>query len=240
VKAGPKSTTRLSEIDAAFLYMERREIPLSIAGVFVFDSPVPVEEFAREHFGGTVNDVILATVTGAIARYAKLHGQPFLPVVLPLDVDDPAEMLRAVSTRMDIMKSARAAELVVIASAWIGATPPPVQALFWEGLPLLPLPLFNLICTNIPGSSKPLCSLGHRMVASHPQLPTGQNLGVGVAVQSYDGKMFFGLTADAHAASDVKRLRDYLQTAFRDLSGAAGVKKPRPKASARPTAASAA
>jgi diacylglycerol O-acyltransferase len=223
----------------------------------------------RQHFGGTVNDVVLAIVTLAIARYTRFHGQPvanrfvriicpvnvrhgadhspgnqitFLPVVLPLDIADPAGMVQAVSTRMEVMKSVRAAEVLAIAGAWIGATPPPVQALFWQGLPLLPLPLplFNLICTNIPGSPTPLYSVGRRMIASYPQVPTGQELGIGVAVQSYAGKMFFGLTADAKAAPDVKHLRDYLQAAFRKLCRAAGVKQARPKPSARRTAASAA
>ena len=213
----------------------------------------------REHFGGTVNDVVLATVTRAVARYTKLHGQPidgrfvrivcpvnvredehgdslgnqitFLPVVLPMGIEDPAELLHAVATRMEIMKSVRAAELVAIAGAWLCATPPPVQALFWEGLPLLPLPvpLFNLICTNIPGSRTPLYAVGRRMIASYPQVPTGQELGVGVAVQSYDGRMFFGLTADAQAASDVTRLRDYIRSSFAELCRAAGIRKRRQK-----------
>jgi WS/DGAT/MGAT family acyltransferase len=211
----------------------------------------------RERLGGTVNDVVLSMVTRAVARYTKLHGQPiegrfvrivcpvsvrdeqqqnslgnqitFLPVVLPMDVQDPEEMLRGVSTRMEIMKSVKAAELVAIAGAWLGAAPPPMQALVWEGLPLLPLPvpLFNLICTNIPGSPAPLYSVGRRMIASYPQVPTGQELGVGIAVQSYNGKMFFGLTADAQAAPDVTRLRDYLKASFTDLCRAAGIKKPR-------------
>jgi len=214
----------------------------------------------RERLGGTVNDVILAIVTLAISRYTKSHGQPvtgrfvrivcpvniregdqqtslgnritFLPVVLPMGVHDPAELLHAVSTRMEIMKSVRAAELIAIVAAWIGATPPPIQALFWEGLPLLPLPLplFNLICTNIPGSRAPLYTQGRRMIASYPQVPTGYELGIGVAVQSYDGKMYFGFTADAKAASDVTKFRDYLKTAFRDLCRAAGVKRQRRRA----------
>ena len=214
----------------------------------------------RERLGGTVNDIILAIVTRAVARYTKLHGQPiadrfvrvicpvsvreeeqqaslgnqitFLPVVLPMGVEDPAELVRAVSIRTEIMKSVRAAELVAIAGAWIGAAPPPVQAWFWEGLPLLPLPLplFNLICTNIPGSPTPLYTVGRRMIASYPQVPTGHELGVGIAVQSYDGRMFFGLTADAHAAPDVTRLRDYIQAAYQDLCRAAGLKKPRRRA----------
>jgi len=217
----------------------------------------------RERLGGTVNDVILAMVTLAVSRYTKSHGQPvadrfvrivcpvniregdqqtslgnritFLPVVLPMGVHDPTKLLHAVSTRMEIMKSVRAAELVAIAAAWIGATPPPIQALFWEGLPLLPLPLplFNLICTNVPGSPTPLYSVGRRMIASYPQVPTGYELGIGVAVQSYDGKMYFGLTADAKAASDVTRFRDYLRTAFHDLCRTAGVKRQRRRA-ARP------
>jgi diacylglycerol O-acyltransferase len=216
----------------------------------------------RERLGGTVNDVILAIVTRAVARYTRFHGQPvegrfvrivcpvnvredgeqqslgnqitFLPVVLPMGIEDPVELLHAVTARMEIMKSVRAAELVAIAGAWLAATPPPLQALFWEGIPMLPLPLplFNLICTNIPGSPLPLYSVGRRMIASYPQVPTGHELGVGVAVQSYDGKMFFGLTADAKAASDVARLRDYIQAAFRDLSRAAGIKTTR-RATAR-------
>jgi WS/DGAT/MGAT family acyltransferase len=218
----------------------------------------------RERLGGTVNDVVLSIVTQALARYAKLHGQPvenrfvrivcpvnvreegqqdsmgnritFLPVVLPLGLTDPVETLRAVSTRMEIMKSVRAAELIAIVGAWLGATPPPFQALFWEGIPLLPLPvpLFNLICTNVPGSREPLYSMGRRMIASYPQVPTGQELGVGIAVQSYDGRLFFGITADAQAAPDARRLCDFLQTSFRGLCRAAGVRKPRRQAAPAP------
>jgi hypothetical protein len=88
----------------------------------------------------------------------------------------------------------------------------------------LPLPLLNMICTNVPGSPTPLYTVGRRLIASYPHVPTGYELGVGVAVQSYDGKLFFGLTADAHVVPDVARLRDYIQTCFRELVKAAGVK----------------
>ena len=211
----------------------------------------------RQRLGGTVNEVVLTVVTQAVARYAKLHGQnvkdrfvrivcpvnvraegeqgslgnqiTFLPVVLPMGIENPAELLHAVCARMQVMKNVRAAELVAIAAAWIGAMPPPMQAMFWEGIPLVPLPqpLLNLICTNIPGSKTPLYALGRRMIASYPQVPTGYELGVGVAVQSYDGRLFFGLTADAKAAGDVGRLRDFIDASFRELCRAAGVKKSR-------------
>ena len=214
----------------------------------------------RAALGGKVNDCILSVVVRAIARYIRLHGEKvkgrflrvvcpvnlrgdeqgeslgnritFLPVVLPLDVRDPVEMLHAVATRMEIMKSVRAAEMVAIFANCLGATPAPMQELFWRGIPLvpLPLPLLNLICTNVAGPTSPLYTVGRRLVASYPHVPTGYELGLGVAVQSYDGKLFFGLTADAHVAPDIARLRDYMRVCFEELSKAAQVKSAPPRA----------
>ncbi len=220
----------------------------------------------RAAVGGKVNDCILSVVVRAIARYIRLHGEKvkgrflrvvcpvnlrgdeqgeslgnritFLPVVLPLDVRDPLEMLHAVATRMEIMKSVRAAELVAIAASCLGATPAPMQELFWRGIPLipLPLPLLNIICTNVAGPRSPLYTVGRRLLASYPHVPTGYELGLGLAVQSYDGKLFFGLTADAHVAPDVARLRDYIRVAFEELSKAARIKSEPPRV-ARPRSA---
>jgi diacylglycerol O-acyltransferase len=213
----------------------------------------------RAALGGKVNDCVLSVVVRAIARYIRLHGEKvkgrflrvvcpvnlrgdeqgeslgnritFLPVILPLDVRDPVEMLHAVATRMEIMKSVRAAELIAIAASCLGATPAPMQELFWRGIPLvpLPLPLLNLICTNVAGPQSALYTVGRRLVASYPHVPTGYELGLGVAVQSYDGKLFFGLTADAHVAPDVARLRDYIRVCFEELCKAARAKSAPPR-----------
>ena len=214
----------------------------------------------RTALGGTVNDVILTVVTRAVAKYVKLHGEAvgdrllrvvcpvsvrrdehsetlgnrisFLPVTLPLDAADPVQHLKAVALRTEIMKSARAAELVGIAASWLGAAPPPAQALFWWGIPLVPMPapLFNLICTNVPGSATPLYSVGKRMLSSYPHVPTGYELGVGIAVQSYNGRMCFGLTADAAVVADVRRLSGFIHTSWDELCRAAGIRRaPAPK-----------
>ena len=141
----------------------------------------------REAVGGTINDVILTVVSRAIASYVKLHKEPvkgrfarivcpvsvrrddgesmgnqisFLPVALPLDVRDPVRNLGAVVSRMEIMKSTHAADLVALAASWLGAMPPPMQALFWSAIPDVSLPLLNMICTNVPGSPVPLYALG--------------------------------------------------------------------------------
>ena len=220
-------------------------------------------EAIRAAGGGTVNDVILTVLTRALARYVKLHRQTivnrfvrivcpvnlrhggpdgdmgnqisFMPVALPLDVRDPLEMLKGVAARTDAMKRGHAADLVGLLAACIAAAPPPLQALFWWGIPqiTLPVPLFNMICTNIPGSPVPLYSVGRRLIASYPQVPTGYELGINIAVQSYDGKLFFGLIADAHVAPDVDRLRDFLRVAFGELCRSAGVKRAAPQARPR-------
>lgn len=84
------------------------------------------------------------------------------------------------------------------------------------------VPLLNLICTNVPGSPTPRYRVGKRMLSSYPHVSTGYELGVGVAVQSYNGKMCFGLAADAVAAADVKSLRDFIGASWEELCRAAG------------------
>jgi len=201
----------------------------------------------REVAGARVNDVILAMLTLALARYVKLHKESivnrlvrvlcpvnlrkpgeeesmgnqisFMPVALPLDVRDPIEMLRAVAVRTEAMKNSGAAALVGLMAFSIAKMPPPLQSVFWWWLGnlILPVPLFNTICTNMPGPPQTLYALGRRMIATYPQVPTGYELGINLAIESYDGKLFFGLIADAHAAPDVDRLRDFLYVAFEEL-----------------------
>jgi len=137
---------------------------------------------------------------------------------------------------MEIMKGVRAADMIAIFASCLGSTPAAMQELFWRGLPLvpLPLPLLNIICTNVPGSPTALYTVGRRLVASYPQVPTGYELGLGVAVQSYDGKLFFGVTADAHVAPDAGRLRDYIRVCLQELSEAAGAKSAGPRSTPGP------
>jgi diacylglycerol O-acyltransferase len=212
----------------------------------------------RAAAGGTVNDVILTIVARGVARYVREHGDPvkgrflrvvcpvnvrqdqgetlgnritFLPVALPLDIENPARLLAAVAERTLVMKRARAAHLVALLAAWLGAAPPPLQALFWQVIPQLPLPvpLLHMICTNVPGSPVPLYAGGRRMVACYPYVPTGYELGVNCAFQSYDGRFFCGLTADAVVVPDVGRLRDLLHEAFLELERATAQKPAPPR-----------
>jgi diacylglycerol O-acyltransferase / wax synthase len=218
----------------------------------------------RDSAGGTVNDVILAVLTRALARYVKRHGQSaagrfvriicpvnlrstdqtnglgnqisFLPVALPMDAGGgPVRMLKAVTARTATLKRCGALGFVGVAAKWLAAAPPPVQALFWRSIPeiIFPVPVLNMICTNVVGSPTPLYAVGRKMLAAYPQVPTGYDLGVGCAVHSYNGKLFFGLIADTDAAPDVEHFRDFLALSFEELRQSVTHKKTRKKKSHR-------
>ena len=210
----------------------------------------------REACGGTLNDVVLTAVTTAVRRYCELHGESLkkrllrvmipvnvrhsedgtvgnkvsmLPVSFPLDVRDPVKLLHAIQQRTEILKRAKVADLISLAGAWMSITPAPVQAALGLFANLLPLPPFNLVCTNVPGPQYPLYAVGHKMLTYYPCLPVGAEMGVGFAVESYNHNLFFGITGDHAAAPDVARLKTFLDQAFDELSRAAGVPQARVK-----------
>src|SRR5262249_44546193 len=106
--------------------------------------------------GGTVNDVVLAILSGAVSRYVEMHGEPvagrvvrimvpvslrqeeqggllgnlisLLPVEIPLDLPDPLERLRYIARATRALKKARAAEGVNLVLALLGLLPPSMQA----------------------------------------------------------------------------------------------------------------
>jgi diacylglycerol O-acyltransferase / wax synthase len=90
--------------------------------------------------------------------------------------------------------------------------------------------LFNLIVTNVPGPQFPLYLLGRKLQATHPMVPLAQNLALGIAIMSYDGKLNFGLNGDYDALADIAYLAADLRAAIASLGEAAGL----PPEGARP------
>ena len=206
--------------------------------------------------GTTLNDVVLTVVTAAVQRYAEWHGVALkkrllrvmvpvsvrheeasrrlgnqvsmLPIVIPLDIHDPVKLLRAIHRRTEALKGAHVAEFVKLIATWMGIVPAPFQTVL--SALTLPVPPFNMVCTNVPGPQVPLYLLGHRMLSSHPYVPIGNGMGVNCAVSSYDGTLYFGLTGDAAAVPDLSRLNKFLHSGFLELRDAAGISAPeRPK-----------
>jgi diacylglycerol O-acyltransferase len=222
----------------------------------------------RDNSAATVNDVALTLITGTIRRYAEFHGASLqhrmlrifvpvnlrgcndkqealgnrisiMPVSIPLDIDDPKKLLEAVHERTQALKSFHIADLVYLAGMWLGMTPVPLQVMSGPLSVFVTEPVFNMVCTNVPGPKSPLYLLGHKMLTYYPYVPIGNDWGIGCAFQSYDQSFFANFTADSVAAPDPERLCVFMQNTFADLLKSAGVqpaaqKLPRRRAASGP------
>jgi hypothetical protein len=120
--------------------------------------------------------------------------------------------------------------------------PPVIHSFLAQGL--FATRLFNVTVTNVPGPQFPLYAFGSRMQAVWPLVPLAANHGVGLAVFSYDGKLFFCLNADRDSVPDldvlatgirrsIDELRELAADRGRAENGGRGwISRPRRKASA--------
>ena len=202
---------------------------------------------------GTVNDVVLTVLSGAVSRYAVLHGQPvagrsvrfmvpvslrqkeqrgalgnlisILPVEIPLDIADPLARFQVVKQQTAMMKAARLAEGLGALGALYSMLPAPLQQLV-GALAETPVPPFNMVATNVPGPQVPLYMLGQKMLAHYPYVPIGYAIGVGCAILTYDQKIFFGLSADSQIVPDIAQFKQLLDECYAELRARAGVPEP--------------
>ncbi len=214
---------------------------------------LPVDEMKaiKNALGGKLNDVALTVMTLAVRRYAEMHGEQMhggrllryfvpvnlrgpgelgpgnkvslVPANLPLDIADPAKLYAAICRKTEALKRAHVAEIVSIVGRLLGATPSLLQMALGLLGNRLPLPPFNMVFTNIPGPQQPLYLLGREMLTYYPYVPIGALMGCNVAIESYNGKMYFGLAGDSAGVPDLAKLRDFVDDAFRRLKDAAGL-----------------
>jgi diacylglycerol O-acyltransferase len=223
---------------------------------------VPLAEIKaiKQACGVTVNDVVLALVTAAVRRYAQLHGVrldgrqlrivvpvnvrgqgdtrdlgnriTFLPISVPLDIDNPRELIEAAREGVERGRSARLGELVSVLGSLLATIPTPLQALLGPVVSQLPINACNLICTNVPGPQIPLYLYGHKLLACYPYVPIGGEMGMNVAILTYNGTAYFGFTGDAQAIPDLGRLEKFLGQGFVKLQKVARRGPPRRKRAA--------
>jgi diacylglycerol O-acyltransferase len=203
----------------------------------------------RERLGGTVNDVVLAAVSHGFRDLLLARGETpgrhtvrtLVPVSvrradgqgrtdnrvsailadLPVEVSDPVARLREVSDRMQHLKGSGEADTGEAVTEFADVLPPSVLA---AGLHLafrLPQRLMTTVVTNVPGPRGTLYCCGRRMLTTYPYVPIADRLRIGVAVTSYDGRLFFGVTGDAATATDLDVLVDGIELGFTELRHAA-------------------
>jgi hypothetical protein len=129
-------------------------------------------------------------------------------------------------------RSARLTGLVGLLGSLLATIPTPVQALLGPVVSQLPINACNLICTNVPGPQIPLYFYGHKLLACYPYVPIGGEMGMNVAILTYNGTAYFGFTGDAHAIPDLGRLEKFLGQAFVKLQKVARRAPPRRKRAA--------
>jgi WS/DGAT/MGAT family acyltransferase len=201
----------------------------------------------KNGLGGTVNDVVLAAAAGGLRRLLDGRGDELpergLRAMVPVNLrngNGAGELGNRVSSlfvhlpvcepdpvRRYLVTAGETAELKAGGEARTGAE---LLALAGLAPPLLHSVLarsttgrrlFNLTVTNVPGPRKPLYAFGARLEEVFPLVPLAAEHAVGIAVVSYCGQVFFGLSGDARAASDLDVLRDGIEESIRELRIAA-------------------
>ena len=194
----------------------------------------------QRHFGVTLNDVVLATVAGALRRYLSRRGadgdaelRAAVPVsmrdaasplgnqasfwLLPLPVGerDPAARVAAVhSATMRLKQSARARGLYGLLRLADDIAP---AALGFGVRVLERLRPFNLIVTNVSGPRLPLYLNGARLLAAYPSVPLFETQGLGIALLSYVGRLHWGFLADPSVVPDLEEFVYVIAVSFCEL-----------------------
>ena len=205
--------------------------------------------------GGTVNDVVLTVVAGALRAFLIRRGRDpegvELKAMVPVSVRADAER-GALGNRVAAMYAplpvyaTDAKERFGIVHAAMGGLKESGQAVGAEVLTRLagfaaPTVLdqaarlqtrqrfFNIVVTNVPGPQFPLYLQGRRLRAFYPQVPLTLNTALGIAIMSYDGRLGFGLLGDYDALPDLDAVAEDLERSIDELAQAAGVQEAAPK-----------
>lgn len=200
----------------------------------------------RAALGGTVNDVVLTLITNGFRELLESRGEPveeslvirtMVPVSvrrrgetgvynnqvsavfagLPVGLADPARRLESIRAEMDGLKSSKQAVAGDVLTSLSGFAPPLLLALGSRLVTLSPRLNMHTATTNVPGPQQPVQTLGRRMLESYPFVPVVGSIRIVVAIFSYDGGLYFGVTGDYDGAPDVDVLTSGIERGMADL-----------------------
>lgn len=198
----------------------------------------------RKEHGGTVNDVVLAVVGGALRAWLLARGEPVTPATtvramvpvsvraeadkggnrvaayfVDLPVGEPSAALRLqhVSYAMKAHKENNQSVGADSLIALGGFAPPNLFALGARVTSSLSRRVFNLVVTNVPGPQFPLYAAGAHLESMYPVVPLAKGQAVCIGVMSYDGGVYYGLNADRDAMPDVDILAQCLAESVAEL-----------------------
>ncbi|MGB7587336.1 MAG: wax ester/triacylglycerol synthase family O-acyltransferase [Solirubrobacterales bacterium] len=197
----------------------------------------------KNKHGGTVNDVVLAVVSGALGSYLRARGhdteglemRAMVPVSvraeeergalgnritammapLPVWCEDPVERLHLVTETMGDLKGSGQAVGAEILTKLTDFAPPTIAS---QAARLQPAQrFFNLVVTNVPGPQFPLYLLGREMQAIFPLVPLARRQALCVGIMSYNGQVDFGLVGDYDAMADLESFGLDIEGAVKEM-----------------------
>jgi len=198
----------------------------------------------KQALGGTVNDVVLATVCSGLRDLLISRGEDLpeqgLRAMVPMDVRHEGEHVRGSGNHISSLfvdlpvaednplaryEHIRESTAAVKSSSQplgteamlqiAGIAPPVLHHLIARTL--FAKRLFNLTVTNVPGPQATLTAFGAPMKSVWPLVPLAADHALGIAIVSYDGQMTFGINADAASVGDVDVLAGGMTIALREL-----------------------
>jgi diacylglycerol O-acyltransferase / wax synthase len=201
----------------------------------------------KGRLGGTVNDVVLAAAAGGLRRLLIQRGEELpeagvramvpmnvraadehtargnrissLFVNLPVSIPDPLERYRATAHEAELLKSGHQAEGSSAIVDLAAHAPPALHTFLARSL--FATRLFNLTITNVPGPQVTLYAFGARLEEIWPLVPLAAEHAVGLAVLSYDGRMFFCLNADRATVPDAELVITGIEESLTELESLA-------------------
>jgi diacylglycerol O-acyltransferase / wax synthase len=202
----------------------------------------------RQVHGGTVNDVVLATVAGALRAWLLQRGEQLTPaasvralvpvsvsadddsvgrnqvspllVDLPVGESSPVQRLARLSLVMAEHKRSGHSVGADALIAVSGFAPPTLHALGARAVNGLARRLFSLVVTNVPGPQLPVYATGARLTEIFPVVPLGPGQAVSIGLTSYDGGVYYGVNGDWDAMPDVDALAGLLEESLAELVAA--------------------
>jgi len=244
--------------------------PLSGSKAVAWTDPIPLHEVKAigRALDCSVNDVLMATVAGALGAHLReqhfqLEGRAIRASVpvnlrgaeepmtlgnkfglvfveLPVGINNPLQRVYAMHETMMALKGSLQPPMTLVVLGALGLLPSSLQALAVE--------LFSrkgsLVASNVPGPQAPLYMCGQRIAEMYFWVPQSGSMGVGISILSYAGQVFFGMIADRRLVSDPQSVVDRFGPEFERLLLAATVgalaAREREPRSPRPAAAKAA
>ena len=201
----------------------------------------------KDALGGTVNDVVLTVVSGALRSWLLERGirteglelRALVPVSiratdeqgqlgnriaamrgpLPVYAADPVTRLEIVREAMKHLKESKQALGAEVISRFNDFAPPTLLA--QAARVNFSTRLFNLIVTNVPGPQIPLYLLGRELEDLFPVAFLPEDHALAIAIMSYNGHVNFGLLADYDAMPDTQDIAEGIEDSIKELLEAA-------------------